>query len=67
MSADKTGGAAFPSKDMPYSRDDEKGITMRDYFAAKAMQGICARVHWSYSGAAKDAYEYADAMLEVRK
>ena len=43
------------------------GMTLRDYFAAKAMQGICARVHWSYSGAAKDAYEYADAMLEARK
>jgi hypothetical protein len=43
------------------------GMTLRDYFAAKAMQGICARVQWSYSGAAEDAYAYADAMLKARE
>ena len=42
------------------------GMTLRDYFAAKAMQGICARVHWSHSGTAETAYEIADAMLKAR-
>lgn len=47
----------------------EKGLTMRDYFAAKAMQGICSHHDtWSYD---KDrisvvAYEIADAMLVAR-
>jgi len=61
--SEETGGYAFPTEtDLTYHH----GMTMRDYFAAKALQGICARVHWSYSGAAKDAYAYADAMLEAR-
>jgi hypothetical protein len=66
--------AAFPSKDMPYSRDDEKGITMRDYFAAKAMQGgIGLVMHMKQPTnrtvpevIAEFAYEYADAMMEAR-
>jgi hypothetical protein len=56
---------AFPNYHGGYSSANG-GMTLRDYFAAKALQGICARVHWSYSGAAIDAYEYADAMLKAR-
>lgn len=39
------------------------GMTLRDYFAAKAMQGLLAR-----NGACHpaDAYDMADAMLEAR-
>jgi hypothetical protein len=69
MSKDKTGGPAFPCDLTMYDKEVQvqmQGMTLRDYFAAKAMQGICARVQWSYSGAAKDAYEYADAMLRAR-
>jgi len=58
---------AFPSKDMPYSADDNKGMTLRDYFAAKAMQGIYARVNWQCADVAQRAYELADAMMEARK
>ena len=65
-----TGGSAFPNKDLPYSTDDEKGMTLRDYFAAKAMQGLIA----SNDGEAGDrlleipgyAYLIADKMLEAR-
>jgi hypothetical protein len=73
MSADKTGGAAFPVKAEPYSRDDEHGMTLRDYFAAKAMQahiadmrGLPPSHEWKLD-AAQLAYKMADAMLEVRK
>ena len=45
------------------------GMTLRDYFAAKAMQGICASgpAHeWSNSRLAAEAYDLADAMLKAR-
>ena len=64
-------------KAFPYQIDNgatvrgEYGMDLRDYFAAKAMQGILA----SSVGenlpnediAAGAAYEYADAMIEARK
>lgn len=46
------------------------GMTLRDYFAAKAMQGICASGptnEWSNSRLAAEAYDLADAMLKARK
>lgn len=46
------------------------GITVRDYFAAKAMQGICSHVDtWGLIRNEKIAavsYELADAMLAAR-
>ena len=50
------------------------GMTLRDYFAAKAMQGFCATLgdvspnsppYWSVL--AGDAYVMADAMLTARE
>lgn len=47
------------------------GVTLRDYFAAKAMQGFLAGYGaWTdedFSGEAAGAYRVADAMLEARK
>jgi hypothetical protein len=53
------------------------GMTLRDYFAAQAMQGLLAsnwllesRIDLPASGEltlASDAYQMADAMLKVRK
>ena len=50
------------------------GIPMRDYFAAKAMQGLVADLdyinpdHMTNAGAiARDAYAMADAMLAARQ
>lgn len=67
MSDKKTGGPAFPCDNC----NSNLGITMRDYFAAKALNGmlsgrpddlqITAR-EW-----AKVAYEVADAMLVARE
>lgn len=51
------------------------GMTLRDYFAAKAMQGMLAapledgeslRSDWQYA-VAQSSYEMADAMLNARK
>ncbi len=45
------------------------GMTLRDYFAAKAMQGICSHIEtWGLvtDQIATSAYELADAMLAAR-
>ena len=45
------------------------GVSVRDYFAAKAMQANRSRdsVYASWDDLAKDAYELADAMLKARE
>lgn len=45
------------------------GMTMRDYFAAKAMQSMCDEVsrYDQFESVARDAYKMADAMLEARE
>ena len=77
MSNKDTGGPAFPvHPDMaaqlgcvPSSSD--AGMTLRDYFAAKAMQGITSTLSGTapvlYDAIADDAYEIADAMLKARE
>ena len=57
---------AFPA--MHYDlADNEHGLTMRDYFAAKALQGFISRgVHYDADVDATRAYAFADAMLEAR-
>jgi hypothetical protein len=71
MSADtNTGGPAFPHIAQSYSDVRKDGMTLRDYFAAKAMQGICASgptSDWSNTRIAVEAYEMADAMLKARQ
>jgi hypothetical protein len=46
------------------------GISMRDYFAGKALQGLMSKVkpeaHWE-DYRAKWSYEAADAMLKARE
>ena len=70
--SNKTGGPAFPR---PASADPlfdarcqaQTGMTLRDYFAAKAMQGwIVSNVEASNKQFAEAAYEMADAMLAER-
>lgn len=45
------------------------GMTLRDYFAAKALAGILVRnfPNQSFHNTAEFAYQYADAMLRVRQ
>lgn len=44
-------------------------MTLRDYFAAKAMQGRLANPDWLASDerTAADAYQIADEMLKARE
>ena len=59
----------------PWTVDDgetvkgEKGMTLRDYFAAKAMQGFAAYIgpSMTFESRAKMAYDWADAMLKARE
>ena len=71
----ETGGPAFPSESV-YARceacgwDENSsvpGMTLRDYFAAKAMQALVSydmRLKWERI--AETAYEIADAMIAER-
>ncbi len=66
MSKD-TGGSAFPWKTQ-YA--EERGMSLRDYFAAKAMQGLLTKqTHTTKFNPEDDAtycYRVADAMLAER-
>lgn len=69
MSRDKTGGPAFPklTQDERWKTfQSTEGMTLRDYFAAKALQGMSADIE-DEARAARWCYEIADAMLEARK
>lgn len=61
---------AFPSI-RPIGRDpigsrESYGMSLRDYFAAKAMQSLVEDEHDCSKFISKRAYEYADAMMEAR-
>jgi hypothetical protein len=67
----KTGGQAFPTY---HEFDPHRGMTLRDYFAAKAMEGFCSTLtgvtnetlpRWEIL--AMDAYTLADAMIKARE
>ena len=73
--SNNTGGPAFPQTE-PIANEfhphygKDRGMTLRDYFAAKAMQSLIA-VYNDDKNIVKDyaqrAYQIADAMLEVRE
>jgi hypothetical protein len=64
MSAN-TGGPAFPTATL--AQKTEGGMTLRDYFAAKAMQAlITVQFQTKQAQSAETAYEWADAMLKAR-
>lgn len=63
---------AFPNEGFNGWGEPQKGMTLRDYFAAKAMQGILSatltpNTIWSQDDAAETAYNVADAMLKARE
>ena len=61
-----TGGPAFPTSNGG-SPDD--GMTLRDYFAAKAMQAefMGGVAQYDFGVTAERAYMMADAMLKARE
>jgi hypothetical protein len=73
MSNTNTGGPAFPhhfqaGRDMVHECE---GMTLRDYFAAKAMQGYASSADWRIDMGPEEtafaAYKQADAMLKARE
>ena len=60
------GGHAFPQQ-----HNDQDGMTLRDYFAAKAMQGMfsadTSKSTIPVEKKARFAYEMADAMLKEKE
>ena len=71
MSNTNTGGPAFPAGERFECVDGwhtEPGMTLRDYFAAKAMQGILTdpEIVMGATEIADLSYKYADAMLKAR-
>jgi hypothetical protein len=69
MTTKHTGGPAFPSVNHP-DIPVNNGMTLRDWFAGLAMQGLLAdgehkEVGWKRVVDA--AYAYADAMLDARE
>lgn len=67
----ETGGQAFPRQQWEYDGQNnvlqyqEEGMTLRDYFAAKAMQGMLS-AHVPSGDIPAWSYEIADAMLDAR-
>ena len=83
MSENNNGGPAFPFGQTDIDSGQlvngwgSEGMTLRDYFAAKALSGMIAQgvlgftgrhpSNWGSSkGLSKSAYEIADAMLAER-
>jgi hypothetical protein len=64
---------AFPHEITHLQKPLTAGMTLRDFFAAKAMQGLFASDarDWNQEGEwderARTAYEMADAMLKARE
>jgi TfoX/Sxy family transcriptional regulator of competence genes len=89
MSTTNHSGPAFPCVVAPdrleqgahqtgHSLFQQYGMTLRDYFAAKALSSLVTINYYSEAGdsddrfavmraTAREAYEFADAMLEARE
>jgi len=76
--SDKTSGPAFPSPRWEGWGSPQEGMTLRDYFAAKAMPATMTEFEdgWKQHAyesetflqwAAERAYAMADAMLKARE
>ena len=71
MSGENTEHRAFPTN-TPFTNPEDRGMTLRDWFAGQVMAGIIANQCTApfsviKSAVAERAYELADAMMEARK
>lgn len=70
MSKKFDGFSAFPCPHGCEANKETSGMTLRDYFAAAALQGIASIGYWpkkdDYPLIASHAYGLADAMLAER-
>lgn len=58
---------AYPIYDPEFVRDNDisTGLTKREYFAAKALQGLLADGRYAVQDACIDAINYADTLLDL--
>ena len=52
----------------PKEKQIQLPVSLRDYFAARALQGFCASptgMEWANNRLAAEAYDLADAMLDA--
>ena len=66
------GGPAFPQFAISDNYEFHPGMTLRDYFAGEALQGIIQVLHrgirpQDIEGMAQDCFGIADAMLVARE
>jgi hypothetical protein len=73
MAKDQKKPQAFPYSGEGDDMNTSAGMTLRDYFAAKALQGIISAngdssgyLEYEEEVVAKNAYKLADAMLKAR-
>jgi hypothetical protein len=66
MNNTNTGGPAYPAPTTKPLENYYPGISIRDYFAAKAMHALVNRI-LSNSELGRTAYEIADEMLRARE
>ena len=60
----ETGGPAFPNPHF----NNVFGMTLRDYFAAKAMQAMCGEIPFKdFDYCARRSYAMADEMIKACK
>jgi len=59
------GGPAFPRSATDHCHSQE-GMTLRDYFAGKAIEALIVR-GWGLENASGKAYEIANAMIKERE
>jgi hypothetical protein len=67
MSDIKDGGPAFPTTQENGCNSGEPGMTLRDYFAAMALNAPYAHHESDPHKSAEWAYHLADAMLKARE
>jgi hypothetical protein len=63
----KNQAPAFPTT---INHEVVRGMTLRDYFAAKALQGLLVQEYFQNEGfkvVAEEAYKFADAMLTAKE
>lgn len=60
---------AFPIPANEPIHSGSTGMTLRDYFAAKAMQAMCEEVvrYDDFKRCARDSFKLADEMMEARE
>jgi hypothetical protein len=65
------GGPVFARTGEYWHTSPQNGMTMRDYFAAAALQGLLASIQpnqlWSGDDVAVTCYRTADAMIKARE